>query len=287
MWTSRDTGDARQLVNKITEVVPGDAIASYAATLVTHIGIVADYAAPDPAVSRVGHSRISGWLVPVEWRRLRSAVRPKAVPSLRSLLTGRAGPLEPETASSDPNVRFTAVSPEVFALLREHSQGLVGRPSGVLTVEGYRDALEDAEQERVEGSKALSETEKSQLISARRGQGEFRRRVSVVERCCRLTGIESPRLLVASHIKPWHACETADERLDGNNGLLLAPHVDWLFDRGLISFKNCGQPLVSPFLSDADLRLLGLGNAVTMQTREFSTPQAHYLEFHRSAVFLS
>jgi hypothetical protein len=45
--------------------------------------------------------------------------------------------------------------------------------------------------------------------------------------------------------KPWRVCATATERLDGANGLLLAPHVDRLFDRGLIAFEASGRVLVS------------------------------------------
>jgi hypothetical protein len=33
------------------------------------------------------------------------------------------------------------------------------------------------------------------------------------------------RFLVASHIKPWRLSDNS-ERLDGNNSLLLSPHVD-------------------------------------------------------------
>ena len=36
-----------------------------------------------------------------------------------------------------------------------------------------------------------------------------------------------------SYIKRWRSCETNRERLDGNNGLLLTPHVQYLCDEGL------------------------------------------------------
>jgi hypothetical protein len=39
---------------------------------------------------------------------------------------------------------------------------------------------------------------------------------------------------------------TNAERLDGQNGLLLTPSIDHLFDRGFISFRNDGRLLVSP-----------------------------------------
>ena len=48
----------------------------------------------------------------------------------------------------------------------------------------------------------------------------------------------------SSHIKPW--CDsTNSERLNPENGLLLAAHIDALFDRGLISFEGGGSMLIS------------------------------------------
>ncbi|MGM5000125.1 HNH endonuclease [Tardiphaga sp. 538_B7_N1_4] len=54
---------------------------------------------------------------------------------------------------------------------------------------------------------------------------------------------------------------TATERLDGANGLLLAPHVDRLFDRGLISFQASGEVLVSSRRSLATIMIASSVNA--------------------------
>ena len=51
--------------------------------------------------------------------------------------------------------------------------------------------------------------------------------------------------LIASHVQPWRDSNN-EERLDGENGLLLTPTVDHLFDKGFISFENTGQLIVSP-----------------------------------------
>jgi putative restriction endonuclease len=64
-------------------------------------------------------------------------------------------------------------------------------------------------------------------------------------------------VLVASHAKPWQLSTNA-ERLDPYNGLLLAAHVDKLFDVGLIAFAKDGRLLRKPEVSDAVLRSLGL-----------------------------
>jgi putative restriction endonuclease len=53
----------------------------------------------------------------------------------------------------------------------------------------------------------------------RRGQGLFKDRVSQIESRCRITGVQNPVHLVASHCKPWRD-STNEERLNGENGLL-------------------------------------------------------------------
>jgi len=83
----------------------------------------------------------------------------------------------------------------------------------------------------------IESTEKDQLIKARKGQGKFRQNVERIEKKCRVTGVVEKNMLIASHIKPWKLSSNI-ERLDGNNGLLLSPHIDKLFDLGWISFSD-------------------------------------------------
>jgi predicted restriction endonuclease len=61
----------------------------------------------------------------------------------------------------------------------------------------------------------------------------------MVEQACRITGVYNLAYLIASHIKPWRHAEN-DERLHRNDGLILAPQADFLFDRGFISFGEFG-----------------------------------------------
>nr|WP_272490457.1 HNH endonuclease signature motif containing protein [Rhizobium leguminosarum] len=132
---------------------------------------------------------------------------------------------------------------------------------------------------------------------ARRGQGLFRENVERLEKECRLTGVTNRMLLIASHIKPWRSCLTAQERLDGNNGLLLTPDADFLFDRGFISFDDSGRPILSSRLCRADLCRMGLGRFADgfqpandliggERPASFRTEQKGYLSYHRSNVFL-
>jgi len=91
-----------------------------------------------------------------------------------------------------------------------------------------------------------SDTETLQLVLARIGQGKFRNNVTDVwgaeREMCALTGISVPAMLTASHIIPWRECtdENARLRLDGANGILLCAHIDRLFDKYLLSFKQKG-----------------------------------------------
>lgn len=75
--------------------------------------------------------------------------------------------------------------------------------------------------------------EREALVRLRVNQGFFRRRVvSAYEfRCC-VTGLETPDLLVASHIVPWSV--DSRERLNPRNGLCLNALHDRAFDRGLM-----------------------------------------------------
>jgi hypothetical protein len=66
-------------------------------------------------------------------------------------------------------------------------------------------------------------------------------------------------------------------------GLLLAPHVDHLFDKGLISFSNSGDLLISPRLERQILNAWGI--AQNLNVGNFSDEQSFFLEHHRTQVF--
>jgi putative restriction endonuclease len=131
--------------------------------------------------------------------------------------------------------------------------------------------------EEIEANPAVPATEKPQIILARRGQGKFRERVSRIEYACRITRVYRPEHLIASHCKPWRDCESNDERLDGENGLLLTPTVDHCHD---------GELLISPVVHRESLRRMGIPPEERRNVGGFTEGQRRYLEFHREAVFL-
>lgn len=128
----------------------------------------------------------------------------------------------------------------------------------------------------------LSSTEKEALILSRRGQGTFRERVLEAEPECRVTKITDPDHLRASHIKPWSVSSNS-QRLSANNGLMLAPHVDHLFDNGFISFKDNGDLLVSPKCSAGVLVAWGI--SPTVNVGPFRGSQREFLAYHREHCF--
>lgn len=123
-------------------------------------------------------------------------------------------------------------------------------------------------------------TEAERLVVQRVGQGLFRSALlDYWQGLCCVTGLDVADLLKASHIKPWAKCESDDERLDVFNGLLLAPHIDALFDGGWISFSEDGHVLISDSLSFAARQRLGVSNE--WGVRDLSDAHQQYLTFHR------
>lgn len=136
--------------------------------------------------------------------------------------------------------------------------------------------------ERLRGDTRYDSKTREQIVLARMGQGAFRGAVLLREPVCRVTGVHVQDHLVASHIKPWAACD-GQEHLDGNNGLMLAPHIDHLFDGGHISFEDNGDLLLAPGLDRLVLQSWHMPEVANVGA--FSAAQAHYLAYHRQRVF--
>jgi hypothetical protein len=143
--------------------------------------------------------------------------------------------------------------------------------------------IDDQIQVNIEIASTKNPTEKEQLVKSRIGQGLFRQRIQLLESACRVSRVSDPQYLVASHIKPWRACNN-NERLDGANGLFLSPNIDLLFDRGHISFDDDGTLLVAAGLDTKTLEALGVPVKRT-KCGEFSANQRKYLAYHRRHIF--
>src|SRR5262249_2423489 len=110
-------------------------------------------------------------------------------------------------------------------------------------------------------------------------------RVMQIESRCRITGVENPVHLVASHSKPWRD-STNDERLNGENGMLLTPSIDHLFDRGFIGFENNGTLIISPVAHRPSLQRMGVETATRINVGTFPEGQRVFLDFPRHSVLL-
>jgi hypothetical protein len=89
----------------------------------------------------------------------------------------------------------------------------------------------------------------------------------------------------ASHNRPWRDCSNA-ERLDGENGLLLTPSIDHLFDRGFIGFEGDGNLIISPVAHRPSLEKMGIDMRGAVNVGAFTAGQRDFLEYHRDMVLL-
>jgi predicted restriction endonuclease len=95
-----------------------------------------------------------------------------------------------------------------------------------------------------------------------------------------LTGSDVLKILISSHIVPWSEC-TDDERLDVDNGILLSPNVDALFDKHLISFSDEGELITSNAISKEELSKLGIPSDNRINV---SVGMIKYLKRHREKM---
>lgn len=280
------------------EVSPGDIIFSFADTRIPALGVALSYAyeAPKPLeFGQVGaYWETIGWRVDVQFTTLLNPVRPvDHIARLRPYLPSKYSPLQ-VNGDGLQSVYLTFV-PELLAgqlvdLIGSEARAFlqtwsVADAQAPIALVGQAE-WEEHQVEVLKGASDISDTTKSAVVLARRGQGLFRARVASIEKRCRVTGVTNLEYLRASHTKPWRDA-TNEERLDGENGLLLSPDVDHLFDRGLISFEASGAILLSPVADVEAIHKLGITRDLLKQkSGAFSEGQRKYLDFHRENIFL-
>ncbi|WP_051315890.1 HNH endonuclease [Algoriphagus vanfongensis] len=123
-------------------------------------------------------------------------------------------------------------------------------------------------------------TEREGLVTSRVGQGAYRK--GIIHRWnyqCAVTQFNDQRILIASHIVPWKDASD-QERLDLDNGILLSPTYDALFDRHIISFDNSGKIILSDQISFEDYKKIGIDGKERI--RNLSEGNKKYLEYHKS-----
>jgi putative restriction endonuclease len=299
LWSPKRNanGNRNPFYDFMREVAPGDVVFSFADTLIKAIGFAASnaYEAPKPLeFGKAGaYWDTIGWRVDVQFTEVRLPIRPADhMAVLGPLLPNMYSPLQPDGRGLQ-SVYLTSLSDALAAGLVD----LMGAETRTL-INGYQAAeqkvvqagiglveWEEHEIADVRNNAVIPETTREQIVLARRGQGEFKRRVMEIEHACRITKVRRIEHLRASHCKPWRDSDN-EERLDGENGLLLTPNADHLFDRGFIGFDDNGDVLISPVAHKESLARLGLEIDRLVNVGAFSQGQRRYLDFHREYVFL-
>ncbi len=305
LWSPKrkKNGHLNHYYETMREISRGDLVFSFKDRKIMALGVALQQAYTCPKPTAFDKAGINwgdvGWRVDVKFHVLHNRIEPRQHMQLLSpLLPKKYSPLK---ANGDgQELYLTEISEAIGVVLL----GLIGYEAQALVGSDLvRDVASDTEtdfftkendilkewdrraEEAVTNDATLRDTEKAQLIKSRIGQGVFRNRVALVETHCRVTRVINPLHLIASHIKPWKISSNT-ERLDGENGLLLTPNADHLFDRGLISFGNDGGVIFSPTAHKDSLRKMGLPVDENMNVGIFSRNQQRYLEYHRDSILL-
>jgi HNH endonuclease len=288
LWSPKLGADKRAnpTYGNMTRAVPGDIVFSYADGLIKAVGIVTGPATTAQKPGEFGSTGENwdkeGWRLPVAFTALDPPLRPKAhMDTLAPLLPESHSPIR---ASGDGNqaVHLAAIPAAMAAELRRLLSAQVERieakhkSKGIIDEDQHPDAQADRD---IFARSDIGPAQKQALVDARRGLGAFRERVIALEGRCRVTRVDIADHLRASHIKPWK--DSSDqEKLDGNNGLLLAPHIDHLFNQGYIGFSDAGDVLVS---TRCPPELLGAWSIwPQINVGPFRPSQRPYLAYHRA-----
>lgn len=136
----------------------------------------------------------------------------------------------------------------------------------------------------------IGPTEATRTAKFRRGQQFFRQVVlnAYGVRCC-ISGINVPRLLVASHIKPWR--DFTGERLNPRNGLCLSNLHDAAFDSGLITLDDDFRIILSKRLKShfpqrtLELNFVPFEGKLINMPQQLVEPDPDFLRYHRETIF--
>jgi putative restriction endonuclease len=305
LWSPKRNRDESKnhFYETMREVSRGDLVFSFNNRKIMAVGVIVGPAYTSPKPPEFGSAGINwqlvGWRVDVKYHTLVHQIEPRHHMNLLTpLLPQRYSPIRPDGTG---NQMYLAEIPSHMALVMIDLIGLEGKETlqegewiretskePLLSVTGL-DLINQWDMNELgvlEKDEQIPETEKTQIVRSRIGQGTFKNRVAEIESHCRITGVAQRDYLIASHIKPWRMSSNK-ERLDGSNGLLLTPNADHLFDEGFIAFRDNGAVLVSPVADREALSRMGMPiQSDELNVGNFTSSQKSYLEFHRDSIFL-
>lgn len=286
IWSPKENsnGSKNQTYLNLTLTRPGDFVISYASGEIKAIGVIASTYREQPKPSEFGKAGDAwsnvGWAVPIDWEILSFSLRPKQhIDRIAPLLPEKHSPLQPN-GNGNQSCYLASLSDELGSLILELAQSM--NLEIFAELEDDRNEIQELSIIEELKEQEIESTEKDQIIKARKGQGRFRKNVEKIENKCRVTGVKNKSFLIASHIKPWKSSSNA-ERLDGNNGLMLSPHIDSLFDKGWISFLETGDLICA---NDGIAKILAdWGVKLPINVGVFKSSQTKYLKFHQENVY--
>lgn len=150
-------------------------------------------------------------------------------------------------------------------------------PATIAELEGLKKESNELEEIDVFGA------DKEAIVKVRIGHGKFKKALIRRQDHCQICGLDLEGLLIASHIKPWSRSDDS-EKVDPENGLLLCPNHDAFFDKGLISFTDNGELLLS-FVVDPNAKgKLDLNDPLKLI---MGPKRKEYMSWHRANLFKS
>ncbi len=148
-----------------------------------------------------------------------------------------------------------------------------------------KNVQEQIEELKINEDDNLNDSEKKNVIKARKGQGEYGDKLfKKYNEGCVITNITTQQVLIACHIKPWSVSNN-EERTDINNGLLLSATYQRLFESGLISFDKNGKIKLSNLIDLDNARKLNLSSKNTYDIK-YSPEMGKYLDYHNKYIFV-
>ena len=281
-------------------VKSGDVIFSYANSSIIAIGIAQTLSYHFPQPTEFGSAGLNwsqeGWRIDVKYTKLVKPLRTiDKIKEIANLLPSKYSPINSLTGYGNQSYLFK-IDYElaiVLAQMIDHSAVKLVSKEMVLdnnqNDSGFNEHIQEWEN-RVEADlqadHTISKTEKITLIKARIGQGKFRKDLLHRERICRVTGVQKSEHLIASHIKPWR-CSENHEKIDPENGFMLTPSIDHLFDKGFISFEDSGELIVSDNADRETMEKIGVINRKDkVRIPTISLDKKYYLNWHRDNILL-
>lgn len=200
-------------------------------------------------------------------------------------------------ASLDPEITLTgrrgltgasAADREMWKEMKSEWENFALDSAGAIHSIMQGSEADDSEYESPPKYQNYSSTDRIVQTKTRIGQNFFRKAVlsAYNYRCC-ITGLSIPKLLVTSHIVPWHI--DSANRLNPRNGLALSVLHDKAFDLGMITIKEDMTVRVSKkefrMSDDFVATTLKSYDGKSIELPDKFRPDENLLDYHRQNIF--